>query len=113
MLSSYNINKRKKQFEEINQKNFDDKYKNIKSNKEIKERITLNKCKNLSIHSPQELFNKKDKQFLTEKNIRKKININKKSLNKLCNSQKKYNVKALAYEGNIVWIYIDVPDEYK
>lgn len=29
------------------------------------------------------------------------------------NSQKKYNVKAFAYEGNIVWIYIDVPDEYK
>ena len=104
MLSSYNINKRKKQFEEINQKNFDDKYKNIKSNKEIKERLTMNKCKNLSIHPPQEIINKKDKQFLTEKNIRKKININKKSLNKLCNSQKKYNLKSnnKISKGNVI-----------
>ena len=55
ILSSYDLNKGKKRFEEISKNNFDNDYNYIKSNKEIKGKLLLNKCNDLNIHSPQEL----------------------------------------------------------
>ena len=94
ILSSYDLNKGKKRFEEISKNNFDNDYNYIKSNKEIKGKLLLNKCNDLNIHSPQELYNKNNELFFTEKNNYKNLNNKKKSANKFTNRKQKYNLSS-------------------